>query len=488
MPESKCLIYKENKRCWNEIIIELNDKKVEEDRINPELFWSKVRQFKLKNNGILPNDDEIEKLATTRSSINAIWYKGKRYPGCKELYETFKHEAKIKDKAFHRNIKIMKDKGVLTDEIISQCLNGKQNYFDELKELWESLPEMERLSFESFKMKIRDFNENHKIAPTNSELIEMSKRIKHTIIGGDEYGIKEFYEENKFKHDNSCEYSVFGKRLRKYLQCEGEISKEVAIDLIANQSLCRIGYYEIYKVTDNTNGMLYIGATCQGISERWRGHIRNANDSLNPNSLGKAIYEKGPESFKIECLEVYDNLDDTEKREIELIEEYKTLAPNGYNLDIGGKGIDNQSKPIYYEGKSYVNLKALCEVYGVEYKRVESRIRQLGWELDDAINVPKNIPLEEYKKGNLISLRRECKDRGLNYPMVWERINNGWSKEKAMETPKKNIKNKVMIFGLEYDSLSSVSRKFNIPRTTVHSYYKKGELEVYISNLNKRKN
>lgn len=88
----------------------------------------------------------------------------------------------------------------------------------------------------------------------------------------------------------------------------------------------------IYKITNLNNKKVYIGQTIQTLSARWKAHKISKGYKL----LSKAIQKHGPESFKIQILETCD-LNSADKKEKYWIKELNSLAPNGYNLSIGGR-------------------------------------------------------------------------------------------------------------------------------------------------------
>jgi len=93
----------------------------------------------------------------------------------------------------------------------------------------------------------------------------------------------------------------------------------------------------IYKVTNNTNGKIYIGQTQQTFTQRKYNHSHNLRSGLN-RPLYNAIRRDGNENFTWEI--IYECLDKKEldKKEKYFIRKYKSLVPYGYNLTTGGEG------------------------------------------------------------------------------------------------------------------------------------------------------
>lgn len=96
---------------------------------------------------------------------------------------------------------------------------------------------------------------------------------------------------------------------------------------------------EIYKVTNRSNGKLYIGQTSRGVEKRKSAHIRN---SFNKNALDyncafhRAIRKYGPENFIWEVLSIYNTVSESNEAEVRLIAEYSSCYGIGYNSNEGG--------------------------------------------------------------------------------------------------------------------------------------------------------
>ena len=90
--------------------------------------------------------------------------------------------------------------------------------------------------------------------------------------------------------------------------------------------------YIVYRHI-SPSGKSYIGITHQKPNLRWR--LKGQGYKQCP-VFYNAILKYGWKSFKHEIL--FENLtfEDACKKEIELIKEYNSLAPNGYNVDVGG--------------------------------------------------------------------------------------------------------------------------------------------------------
>lgn len=88
----------------------------------------------------------------------------------------------------------------------------------------------------------------------------------------------------------------------------------------------------VYKVTA-PNGRAYVGETVRPMAVRWRAHCNGASYCLN---LKRAIEKYGRENMTVEVLEEGVPFAMLRERETHYIEALGTLAPNGYNLRVGG--------------------------------------------------------------------------------------------------------------------------------------------------------
>jgi len=96
--------------------------------------------------------------------------------------------------------------------------------------------------------------------------------------------------------------------------------------------------YLVYVIQNKANGLKYVGATSQTFKKRWSQHLR-ASRAGSESYIHRAIKKSGKESFFCESVTFCLSSEDMYKKEIELISKIGTVAPNGYNLNIGGLGI-----------------------------------------------------------------------------------------------------------------------------------------------------
>ena len=134
----------------------------------------------------------------------------------------------------------------------------------------------------------------------------------------------------------------------------------------------------IYKITDLTNNMIYIGETTQTIQTRWSGHLYKAKHNKDNSYLHNAIQAHGKENFKIEELE---QCLDSERfeRETFYIKKYNCIVPNGYNILIAGQGSIKIPIELLLEAwEEGLNTKQIGEKYSIGRQVVAEHLKANG--------------------------------------------------------------------------------------------------------------
>lgn len=121
----------------------------------------------------------------------------------------------------------------------------------------------------------------------------------------------------------------------------------------------------IYKITNTITQKSYIGYTSRSIERRFYEHkweALNRENSNNTSCLYAAMRKYGTDSFFIEKIFEFKETDyDWQELEKYYIQEYNTIAPNGYNLLIGGN-----KPPIHFgdsNQKTKISDEKLTELY-----------------------------------------------------------------------------------------------------------------------------
>lgn len=173
----------------------------------------------------------------------------------------------------------------------------------------------------------------------------------------------------------------------------------------------------IYKFTNKTNGKVYIGQTIHE-KARYKNHLSNKRENFK-SLIDKAISKYGIENFDYEILyrcsgEREEVIKELNNLEIEYIEKYDCLVPNGYNLQTGGnmrftvteetrkklsecgrkqwneekrkiwseqmKGHENWLKSVSDEAKVKISKSSKERWSNPEYRERISRIQKERWE------------------------------------------------------------------------------------------------------------
>ncbi len=97
-------------------------------------------------------------------------------------------------------------------------------------------------------------------------------------------------------------------------------------------------YGYIYLITNKINGKQYIGQTSVSLKERLRGYKKSIRNLKNSTAITNAMRKYGIENFDMVSIAACFDQDGLNEIEILLIASYNTLAPYGYNLEVGGRG------------------------------------------------------------------------------------------------------------------------------------------------------
>lgn len=103
--------------------------------------------------------------------------------------------------------------------------------------------------------------------------------------------------------------------------------------------------WTIYKITNTVNTKLYIGITKRYLSARWWYHKYNARDNGANTAIARAMRKHGMGNFSIEVICTAISLREAVAIERGLIAAYGTFRPLGYNLTVGGEGVERPGRP-----------------------------------------------------------------------------------------------------------------------------------------------
>jgi len=136
----------------------------------------------------------------------------------------------------------------------------------------------------------------------------------------------------------------------------------------------------VYLITNSVNGKRYVGQTSQTLTQRWKDHRTHGHCRY----LHNAIQKYGKENFIVEPICEVSTRELANELEKEYIERYRTLAPNGYNLELGGdaKGSCLVGRKLSEETKRKLS-NALKGRTIPEATRVAASLANLGRPLSD---------------------------------------------------------------------------------------------------------
>lgn len=178
----------------------------------------------------------------------------------------------------------------------------------------------------------------------------------------------------------------------------------------------------IYKITNTINNKIYIGETTKKDPiQRWYGHLRAINQGKGCPLLRTAIQKHGKENFTFEVIRECS----TEERydlEKQMIAEYNSLVPNGYNAIEGGIGGGFKGKKHSEETKKKMS-KATRDMHA-----------NMSSELKKEISRKISINNEKYK-GNSRLISDELKEK------LRQRIRNLRLGKKMSEETRAKISN-----------------------------------------------
>ena len=480
------IIYFRNRKFhgYRDLIDYWNKDRPEFVQAKPRNVASNVQKWEKKHPGKTIPDQVIERLLTTRTSRNTISYKNHYFSGPTAVYNTLAIQPDIGFKGFHRNLQRWRKNHTdeeLTDEIIesfslSQYVKSDEGtWVGETRREWQKLPKP-KLLWGRVSQKICEFRSVFGRPPNPEEIAELALP--------EEWMISDPRYTNKNRRQLTREefYGLFdiekvtlgtwSARVTKFKNRNGRISARDAISLMNIWGSLDKSKGLLYKWTNKINGKKYVGITTETLEERIRGHLRQVERGDSPpNGLHTAIAKYGFDAFEIKTIGEYEDIEELAFEERRQIKLNNSIAPNGYNLDVGGKGVSIRALPLRFRDKKYKNLTALAHNYNIPVKRLESRLR-LGWNLSDAIDLPRGLHKDKpFARMADKPISILAKEHGLNPQKVYERISNyGWSLEEALDIKSRIGRGGrakiVVVSGQEFPSHREAAKHFGIPEGT----------------------
>lgn len=164
----------------------------------------------------------------------------------------------------------------------------------------------------------------------------------------------------------------------------------------------------IYKISNKINSKLYIGVTTNGINHRWARHKRDARDPKYAHlPLYAAMREFGVDQFWIEQIEECTDTVSMYKRELEIIKDWETIHPNGYNFM--GKQMGDAEAAIVRFNICEWTAKQYAETFGVSVATIRHiRSKYSAFQHITREHIPDNVDAILERAMRLRDIRRQA--------------------------------------------------------------------------------
>ncbi len=228
----------------------------------------------------------------------------------------------------------------------------------------------------------------------------------------------------------------------------------------------------IYLITNQITGMRYIGLTRATIKSRLRSHFKSSKIGRGKDSsLHEAMRVFPKEAFTIESIDHARNAERLKELEQHYIAKYNSLAPNGYNQNIGGAVSGGFGKATFKVGReSFESFAEACRHYVIDEGTCMNRIKR-GWSVKKAFTTPpedfdKSKTVEAFGK-TYPSLKEASDQNDADYKKVFYHV------KYMNETPEQAIKavagksRKVVIEGVEYQFMKDACEAYGVKVATV---------------------
>ena len=142
-------------------------------------------------------------------------------------------------------------------------------------------------------------------------------------------------------------------------------------------------------------------------------------------------------------------------------------------------------KQIIVQDKIFNSISEACKYYNLPYETISTRLR-LGWSVKRAFSTKINTKKSGRRQITLHgktykSVSEACKYYNLSYTAILNRLNRGWSVEKAFEVdikPPKQLINKVITLNGEQITIGEACKKYNIKLRDVNNrWYRNWSIE-----------
>ena len=213
--------------------------------------------------------------------------------------------------------------------------------------------------------------------------------------------------------------------------------------------------YKIYIIKNKINNKIYIGQTKTSINKRWIGHKSRANKG-SKLIIHSAMRLHGIENFDIELLDTANSLEEANKKEYHLINEYGSKCPNGYNMIDGGSvEFPNATEPKSEQHKEKIQNSHMKNAKPIVQFDIATGNAVKEW------SSGKELLRNGFTRANIITLCKSANNFGYIYGF-------GWCYKEYFNT----INDKTKLSNPNYNAHGTTIRCLDLNNNIIKVYYK----------------
>ena len=171
----------------------------------------------------------------------------------------------------------------------------------------------------------------------------------------------------------------------------------------------------IYKMTNKINGKVYIGQSID-INKRIKEHFwkaTNEKDVSYNSAIHQAIRKYGAENFDWEILEEC-NADVIDEKEVQYIQKFNSLVPNGYNILTGGQKVRAVPKFCSVCGKQITGKGTTGKCFECHQKETRVAERPSPQQLKKLLQENNFVKVGQMFGVSDTAIRKWCKNYGMS--------------------------------------------------------------------------
>lgn len=266
--------------------------------------------------------------------------------------------------------------------IVSNKESSAKKILREIKKMYESIPDF-------LKPGVKIYNKTS-IEFENNTIIQVSATTEDPFRGET---LNCVTDDTKICICNDYN-SIFWTSIKKLNSSKNNINN-IKGEFIMNWSDEKKKYYTVYQITNKINGKIYIG-------------FHSTND-LDDGYMGSgkiikiAIEKYGIENFSKKYIEIFDNKEDAEKLEKELVNEDFVKRKDNYNLSLGGNVCILYGESNGFYGKTHTQE--------TKEKIKQGLLKKFGIKRKHPKEVIEKIKITSRKTWNDPEMKRKCSKR-----------------------------------------------------------------------------